>query len=124
MTMIKYVPKEENSAVERIEFVKDGITITFVNRFDEYAVYIDEDDDDFDMDDYDPEEGARMSFVDEEEGERIEYDIEGDISDEEKEELIESFQEQWESGPEELGWEWSDRELWYYGPIKRTKVKE
>ncbi len=25
----------------------------------------------------------------------------------------------YESGPEELGWEWSDRELWFYGPIKR-----
>lgn len=120
--MIKYSPKKADSAVERIEFIKDGVTITFVNRFNEYAIYVDEDDDDFDMDEYDPEEGAMMTFVDEEEGERIEYSIEGDITEEEKEELIASFQENYESGPEELGWEWSDRELWFYGPIKRKEV--
>lgn len=124
MTMIKYVPKESDSAIERIDFVKDDVKITFVNRFNNYAVYIDEEDDDFNIDEYNPKDGAMMSFVDEEEGERIEYTIEGDISDKEKEELIASFQENYESGPEELGWEWSDRELWYYGPIKRTKVKE
>jgi hypothetical protein len=122
--MIKYIPVNEDSAIERIDFVKDNVKITFVNRFDSYAVYIDDEDDDFDMDEYDPEQGAMMSFVDEEEGERVEYSIEGDISQEEKQELIESFQENYESGPEELGWEWSDRELWYYGSIKRTKVKE
>jgi len=119
--MIKYYPVNEDCAVERIDFVKNDVKITFVNRFDSYAVYIDEDDDDFDMDDYDPEAGVMMSFVDEEEGERIEYTIEGDISEEEKEKLIESFQENYESGPEDLGWEWSDRELWYYGPINKEE---
>jgi hypothetical protein len=120
--MIKYTPDNENSAVERIEFVKNDVKITFVNRFDSYAVYIDEDDDDFDMDDYDPEAGAMMTFVDEEEGDRIECSIEGDIPDSEKQELIEAFQENYESGPEELGWEWSDRELWFYGPITQEEL--
>lgn len=122
--MIKYSPKKPDSAVERIDFFKDDVKITFVNRFDEYAVYVDEEDDDFNIDEYNPEEGAMMTFVSEEEGERIEYKIEGDISEEEKQELIDSFQENYENGPESLGWEWSDRELWYYGPIKRTRIKE
>ena len=39
--MIKYSPENEESAVERIEFVKDGKTITLINRFDTYAVYVD-----------------------------------------------------------------------------------
>ena len=119
--MIKYSPVNEESAVERIDFYRDDVKITLVNRFDTYAVYVDEDDDDFDMDAYDPEEGAMMTFVSEEEGERIEFEVEGDISDEEKEELIQAFQESYESGPEDLGWEWSDREVWFYGPILREE---
>lgn len=115
--MIKYSPVDENSAVERIEFVKDGCTIFLVNRFDTYSVYVDEEDDDFDLESYDPKQGALMSFVDEEEGERIDFDVEGDISDEEKQQLIQSFQDAYESGPEDLGWTWCDRELWFYGPV-------
>ena len=127
MTMIKYWPKEADSAVERIEFVKDGKMIVFVNRFDEYAVYVDEDDDEFDLDGYDPDEGmdtmSEIGWSDEDEGERIEYSIEGDITEEEKAELISAFEEQYECGPEELGWEWSDRYVWFYGPIGRKKIK-
>ena len=119
--MIKYSPENEESAVERIEFVKDGKTISLINRFDTYAVYVDEEDDDFDMESYAPEAGVMMTFVSEDEGERVEFEVEGDITDDEKEELIEAFQESYESGPEELGWEWSDRELWFYGPILREE---
>lgn len=119
--MIKYSTVNENSAVERIDFYKDNKKITLVNRFDTYAVYVEEDDDDFDMDLYDPDEGAIMSFVSEDEGERTEFDVEGDISDEEKEEIISAFQDMYESGVENLGWEWSDRELWFYGPINREE---
>ncbi len=117
--MIKYSPTNENSAVERIEFFKDDKTITLVNRFDTYSVYVEEEDDDFDLDDYDPESGTMMSFVSEDEGERIEFDVEGDVTDSEKEKIITAFQNGYESGVEDLGWEWSDRELWYYGPVNR-----
>ncbi len=96
--MIKYSPVNEDSAVERIEFYKDNTKITLVNRFDTYAVYIDE-----------------------EEGERIEFSVEGDLTKKEKDKIISAFQEMYESGVEELGWEWSDRELWYFGPINREE---
>jgi hypothetical protein len=119
--MIKYSPKKENSAVERIEFYKDNTKITLVNRFDTYTVYIEEEDDDFNLETYNPEEGALMSFVSEDEGERIKFDVEGDITEDEKEEIISAFQDMYESGVEDLGWEWSDRELWYFGPISREK---
>jgi hypothetical protein len=119
--MIKYTPRNADSAVERIEFVKDDKTITLVNRFDTYAVYIEEEDDDFDLGHYDPAAGARMVFVDEDEGERIEFTVEGDITDRQKAKIIDAFQEEYESGVEDLGWEWSDRELWYYGPIDREE---
>ena len=119
--MIKYSPVNEESAVERIEFIKDGKIIFLVNRFDNYSVFVEEEDDDFDAESYDPETGTVMSFVDEEEGERIEFNVEGDLTEDEKQELIESFQENFESGPEDLGWTWSDRELWFYGPIAREE---
>jgi len=119
--MIKYTPVNENSAVERIDFYKDDVKITLVNRFDMYVGYIDEDEDDFDLDSYNPDEGTMMLFVDAEEGERIEFKVEGNISEDEKEEIVASFQENYESGVENLGWEWSDREVWFYGPINRKE---
>ena len=119
--MIRYSTLEPNSAVERIDFYRDGKKITLVNRFDTYAVYVDEEDDDFDPDEYDPYLGELMTFVDEEEGERVEFDVEGDISDTEKLELIDAFQDSYETGLERLGWTWSDREVWFYGPISKDK---
>lgn len=115
--MIKYSPVNENSAVERIAFYKDDLSITLVNRFDTYTVYIEEEDDDFDMDSYDPEQGAVMTFVSEDEGERIEFAVEGNISDRDKQKIIAAFQDSFESGVENLGWQWSDRDLWFYGPL-------
>ncbi len=119
--MIKYSPTNSDSAVERIEFDKDGRTIFLVNRFDTYNVFVEEEDDDFDLASYDPEQGVQMSFVSEEEGERIEFDVEGDVTDSEKRKIIRAFQAEYESGVEDLGWEWSDRELWYYGPISKEQ---
>ena len=66
-------------------------------------------------------EGTLEYLVSEDEGERIEFEVEGDISDRQKAKIIEAFQESYESGPEELGWEWSDREVWFYGPIEREE---
>jgi len=123
--MIEFSPDNENSAVERIEFIKDGKKITFVNRFDSYTVYAHPEEWDDTCEEwvnYDPdsEQGINtgcFGWIDEEEGERVEWEIEGDLTDDEREELIESFQENYESGPEALGWEWSDRDLFFYGPI-------
>ncbi len=117
--MIKYSPVNKESAVERIDFYRDDVKITLVNRFDTYTGYVGEEEDDFDPDNYDEVLGDIMLFVDAEEGERVEFSVEGDISDEEKQELIQAFQESFEEGPEKLGWTWSDREVWFYGPIAR-----
>ena len=119
--MIKYSPANEESAVERIDFYRDDKKITLVNRFDTYVGYVDEDEDDFDPDNYDEDLGEIMLFVDAEEGERVEFAVEGDIPDDEKTEIIAAFQESFEAGVESLGWTWSDREVWFYGPILREE---
>ena len=121
--MIKYSPDNENSAVERIEFVKDNKIIFLVNRFDTYAVFVDEDDDEYDLADYNGEEmdTSVLGWVDEEEGERIEFTVEGDLIDKEKSQLIDAFQNKYESGLEELGWQWADRYVYFYGPVTREE---
>jgi hypothetical protein len=119
--MITYSPVNENNAVERIDFYRGDQKITLVNRFDTYRVYVDEDDDDFDMANYDEDLGEIMTFTDEEEGERVEFAVEGDIGEDEKQAIIQAFQESFEAGPEKLGWVWSDREVWFYGPILREE---
>jgi hypothetical protein len=119
--MIRYSTVNENFAVERIDFYKDDKKITLVNRFDTYVGYVDEEDDDFDMECYDEDQGAMMTFVDSEEGDRIEFEVEGDLTESEREEIIDAFQESFENGVEALGWEWSDREVWFYGPISREE---
>lgn len=119
--MIKYSPVNENSAVERIDFYKGDKKITLVNRFDTYVGYVDEEDDDFDMDNYDDELGDIMLFVDAEEGERVAFDVEGDVTDDEKQAIIDAFQNFFEGGVESLGYDWSDREIWFYGPISREE---
>jgi hypothetical protein len=119
--MIKYSPVNQESAVERIDFYRDDTKITLVNRFDTYVGYVDEEDDDFDPDNYDEDLGDMMLFVDSEEGDRVEFTVEGDIPDQEKQALIQAYQESFESGVEALGWQWSDREIWFYGPILREE---
>jgi hypothetical protein len=119
--MIKYSTVNPESAVERIEFYKGDVKITLVNRFDTYVGYVDEEEDDFDPDNYDEDLGEIMLFVDAEEGDRVEFAVEGDVTDDEKSEIIAAFQEDFEHGVEALGWDWSDREVWFYGPILREK---
>jgi len=119
--MIKYSPVNDESAVERIDFYRDDVKITLVNRFDTYVGYVDEEEDDFDMDNYDEDLGDIMLFVDSEEGDRVEFAVEGDITDEEKSDIITAFKENFENGVEALGWVWSDREVWFYGPISKEK---
>jgi hypothetical protein len=119
--MIKYSTLTENSAVERIDFYKEDVKITLVNRFDTYVGYVDEEEDDFDQDNYDEDLGEIMLFVDAEEGDRVEFAVEGDVTDDEKSEIIAAFQEDFEHGVEALGWNWSDREIWFFGPILREQ---
>jgi hypothetical protein len=117
--MIKYSPENENCAVERIDFCRDDVMITLENRFDTYAVFVEDEDDDFDMADYDPDQGAMMTFADEEAGECTESYVEGGLTDQENQAIIKAFAARMEGGVADLGWTWLDRELWFYGPIKR-----
>jgi hypothetical protein len=119
--MITYSPVNENNAVERIDFYRGNQKITLVNRFDTYRVYVDEDDDDFDMANYDEDLGDIMTFTDEEAGEITESRVEGDLSDQERQEIIDAFADRLEGGVADLDWIWSDRELWFYGPILREE---
>jgi hypothetical protein len=119
--MKKFTPEYPDSVIERIDFYQDDVKITIVSRFDTSSVLSDEDAD-IDLDSYDPDEGAEMGvavgWVDEESGERISIEVEGDVDSNTANQIIMMFEDEGEQGVEELGWSWSDRELWFYGPIQ------
>ena len=119
--MKKFTPVHSDSVIERIDFYNDDVKITIVSRFNTSSVFSDEDAD-VDLDLYDPDEGAEMGvavgWVDEESGERISIEVEGDVDSNTANQIIMMFEDEGEPGVEELGWEWSDRELWFYGPIR------
>jgi alpha-L-arabinofuranosidase len=119
--MKKFTPVHSDSVIERIDFYQDDVKITIVSRFNTSSVFSDEDAD-VDLDSYDPEQGAEMGvavgWVDEEPGERISIEVEGDVDSNTANQIILMFEDEGESGVEELGWSWSDRELWFYGPIR------
>ena len=119
--MRKFTPVHSDSVIERIDFYQDEEKITIVSRFDTSSVFSDEDAD-VDLDLYDPDEGAEMGaavgWVDEEPGERISIEVEGDVDSNTANQIIMMFEDEAEQGVEELGWTWSDRELWFYGPIR------
>jgi hypothetical protein len=118
--MKKFTTVYPDSVVERIDFYQDDVKITIVSRFDTSAVFSD-DDADIDLDSYDADDGAEMGvavgWVDEEPGERISIEVEGDVDSNTANQIILMFEDEAEQGVEELGWTWSDRELWFYGPI-------
>ena len=135
--VLKFSPTSEGYAEEHIEFTQADRKITFVNRFDSYEVLTDEVDltDDFfeskELLNYNPKKGIRTNrfhWTSEKEGERVKYRIKGAVDREEKQELIEAFKEMYESGVEDLGWEWSDRDLYYFGAFEildlRTGLKK
>jgi hypothetical protein len=119
--MKKFTPVYPDSVIERIDFYQDNVKITIVSRFNTSSVFSDEDAD-VDLDLYDSDEGTEMGvsvgWVDEEPGERISIEVEGDVDSNTANQIIMMFEDEAEQGVEELGWAWSDRELWFYGPIQ------
>jgi hypothetical protein len=119
--MIKSSPVHTDSVIERIDFYKDNVKITIVSTFDTYTVFSDNDAE-IDFEDYDPAEGIEMGiavgWVDEEPGERIGIEVEGDVDSNTANQIIMMFEDESEQGLEELGWTWSDRELYFKGPIE------
>ena len=77
-----------------------------------------------DLSEYDPEEGADMSMLteysDEEQDDGWFFEVESDdeITDEEKAEIEEAWNNGLEDAMSDIGWEWNDRELWFYGPLE------
>jgi hypothetical protein len=113
---------EKKKVEEKIFFFDDSgrnLTITIGWRFGK--VWCEEEPD---LSDYDEEEGADMAFlveyVDEEQtdGWFFEVDCDDVLTDEEKEEIENAWNEGLEDAMRDIGWEWSDRELWFYGKLE------
>ena len=100
---------------------EDGREITLVIGWRTGKVWCEEEPD---LSDYDPETGADMSmlteYTDEEQEDGWSFDVESEseISDEEKAEIETAWMDGLEAAMSDIGWEWTDRELWFYGPLE------
>lgn len=118
------VSTQEKKRVEEKVFFNhesDGRNITLIIGWRNGKVWCE---DEPDLSEYDPEEGADMAFlveyVDEEQDDGWFFEVESDneITDEEKAEIEEAWNNGLEDAMRDIGWEWNDRELWFYGPLE------
>lgn len=114
---------EKKRVEERVFFSheSDGRNITLVIGWRTGKVWCE---DEPDLSEYEEEEGADMSFLteycDEEQTDGCSFDVVSDdeITDEEKVEIEEAWNNGLEDAMKKIGWEWSDRELWFFGPLE------
>ena len=118
------VSTQEKKRVEEKVFFNhesDGRNITLIIGWRNGKVWCE---DEPDLSEYDPEEGADMAFlveyVDEEQDDGWFFEVESDdeITDEEKAEIEAAWNDGLEDAMRDIGWEWTDRELWFYGPLE------
>jgi hypothetical protein len=114
-------PAEKKKIEEKVFFShEDGRKITLVIGWRTGKVWCDEEPD---LSDYDKDEGADMSFLveysDEEQVDGWFFEVFSDdeITNEEKSDIKEAWNNGLEDAMRDIGWEWSDRELWFYGPL-------
>jgi hypothetical protein len=113
---------EKKKVEEKVFFSDDnGRKITLIIGWRDGKVWCD---DEPDLSDYDPEEGSDMSLLveysDEEESDGWFFEVEvtvGEVSDEEKSNIEDAWNNSLEDGMKTIGWNWSDRELWFYGEL-------
>lgn len=118
------VSTQEKKRVEEKVFFNhesDGRNITLIIGWRNGKVWCE---DEPDLSEYDPEEGADMSMLteysDEEQDDGWFFEVvsEDKITDEEKAEIEEAWNNGLEDAMSDIGWEWNDRELWFYGPLE------
>lgn len=115
--------KEKKRVEERVFFSheSDGRNIMLIIGWRWGKVWCE---DEPNLSEYDPEEGADISilteYLDEEQNDGWFFEIESDdeITDEEKSEIAEAWNNGLEDAMRDIGWAWSDRELWFYGPLE------
>lgn len=115
--------QEKKRVEERVFFSheSDGRSITLIIGWRNGKVWCE---DEPDLSEYDPEEGADMSMLteysDEEQDDGWFFEIESDdeITDDEKSAIESAWNNGLEDAMKDIGWEWTDRELWFYGPLE------
>ena len=121
--MFAVTTTEKKRVEEKVFFSheSDGRDITLVIGWRTGKVWCEEEPD---LSEYDPETGADMSMLteysDEEQEDGWSFDVESndEITDEERAEIEEAWNNGLEDAMRDIGWEWTDRELWFYGPLE------
>ena len=113
--------QEKKRVEEKVFFTHDdGRDITLIIGWHTGKVWCD---DEPDLSEYDPEEGADMMMLTEysdeeqEDGWCFEVVSEDAVTDEEKADIEAAWNEGLEGAMSDIGWQWTDRELWFYGAL-------
>ena len=114
---------EKKRVEERVFFSheSDGRNITIIVGWRNGKVWCE---DEPDLSEYDPEQGADMfmltEYSDEEQDDGWFFEIESDneITDDEKSAIESAWNNGLEDAMRDIGWEWTDRELWFYGTLE------
>ena len=122
MTTFKLSTKYKKSITEKQFWTKDGKTIIYSTGWRwGYARYDDEPDVDMNLEDneevniYDLGDVMDHSFDD---GCWADWEFPDDMDEEEQEQIQEAYDEDYDDGLYELGWECNDTEVWFSGPLE------
>ena len=122
MTTFKLSTKYKKSITEKQFWTKDGKTIIYSTGWRwGYARYDDEPDVDMNLEDneevniYDLGDVIDHSFDD---GCWADWEFPDDMDEEEQEQIQEAYDEDYDDGLYELGWECNDTEVWFSGPLE------
>ena len=122
MTTFKLSTKYKKSITEKQFWTKDGKTIIYSTGWRwGYARYDDEPDVDMNLEDneevniYDLGDVIDHSFDD---GCWADWEFPDDMDEEEQEQILVAYDENYDDGLYELGWECNDTEVWFSGPLE------
>lgn len=116
----KISTSEKKSVIEKNFYEKDGKSFT-VEQCYRWGYFTS--DEKPDLENYNPEEGVMIydygvddhSFDD---GCYIDFIYDDDITEEEREAIENTWEEDWYEGINELGWHEVETEVWFYGPLE------
>jgi hypothetical protein len=129
MAIYKLEPTVKKSIEERQHYTKDGLTICYVIgwRWGYYKFQTDEEPN-IDLTNNDGIDiySINGEYVDHTYSDGVYSDWEwpDELSEEQREEILQVYEEDWDDGLYELGWREDDSEVWFFGELELTKEEE
>lgn len=122
----KITPEYKKNVTEIEIWKKDDQYLKRVHgwRWGEYTAY-----EEPDLSDYDPEVGIDVNSLDGDQGDLDdgqyeEWEFPEGMTEEQQQELMDAWEEDWHEGISNLGWEEWETELWFRGPLLVEEIAD